>query len=75
MPNRHDDRTRKYRRGVFWFGTSSNILLKKITDGVVENLKIITASACERIAKYAFEYAKIHGHKRIVAAHKRSVQY
>src|SRR5262249_24825167 len=41
--------------------------------GVVESLKIITEKASTRIAKYAFEYARAHGRKRVTAVHKANI--
>ena len=41
--------------------------------GVVENLKIISKTACENINRYAFEYAKKMKRKTIVACHKAGV--
>ncbi len=41
--------------------------------GVVESLKIITEKASTRIARFAFEYAKTHGRKRITAVHKANI--
>jgi len=45
----------------------------EVVPGVVEALKIITADASRRIAKYAFEYARWTGRSRITAVHKASV--
>jgi isocitrate dehydrogenase (NAD+) len=44
-----------------------------VVPGVVESLKIITDVASTRIAKFAFEYAKRHGRKRITAVHKANI--
>ncbi len=44
-----------------------------VVPGVVESLKIITERASTRIAKYAFEYARTHGRKRISAVHKANI--
>jgi isocitrate dehydrogenase (NAD+) len=44
-----------------------------VVPGVVESLKIITAVASTRIAKYAFEYARRHGRKRVTAVHKANI--
>jgi isocitrate dehydrogenase (NAD+) len=33
----------------------------EVVPGIVENLKIISRTACENIANYAFEYAKQNG--------------
>ena len=45
----------------------------EIIPGVVESLKIITAAASTRIAKFAFEYARAHGRKRVTAIHKANI--
>lgn len=44
-----------------------------VVPGVVESLKIITAEASTRIARFAFEYARRHGRKRISAIHKANI--
>jgi len=41
--------------------------------GVVESLKIITERASTRIARFAFEYARKHGRKKIHAIHKANI--
>src|SRR6184192_2963533 len=45
----------------------------EVVPGVVESLKIITEKASTRIAKFAFEYAKCHGRKRVTAVHKANI--
>jgi len=44
-----------------------------VVPGVVESIKIITEKASTRIAKFAFEYARIHDRKRITAIHKANI--
>ncbi|MGH9791349.1 MAG: isocitrate/isopropylmalate family dehydrogenase, partial [Candidatus Acidiferrales bacterium] len=44
-----------------------------IVPGVVESLKIITEKASTRVAKFAFEYARKHGRKKIAAIHKANI--
>ena len=44
-----------------------------VVPGVVESLKIITEKASTRIAKFAFEYARRHGRKRVTAVHKANI--
>lgn len=44
-----------------------------VVPGVVESLKIITEVASTRIAKFAFEYARRHGRKRVTAVHKANI--
>jgi isocitrate dehydrogenase (NAD+) len=45
----------------------------EVVPGVVESLKIITEKASTRIAKFAFEYAKRSGRKKIHAIHKANI--
>jgi isocitrate dehydrogenase (NAD+) len=45
----------------------------EIIPGVVESLKIITASASTRIARFAFEHATRHGRTRVTAVHKANI--
>jgi len=44
-----------------------------VVPGVVESLKIITERASTRIARFAFEYARSHGRRRITAVHKANI--
>ncbi|HMF09816.1 MAG TPA: isocitrate/isopropylmalate family dehydrogenase, partial [Thermoanaerobaculia bacterium] len=41
--------------------------------GVVESLKIITEKASTRIARFAFDYARKHGRRRVTAVHKANI--
>lgn len=45
----------------------------EVVPGVVESLKVITAKASTRIAKWAFEYARRHGRRKIHAIHKANI--
>ncbi len=45
----------------------------EVVPGVVESLKIITEKASTRIAKFAFEYARLHNRKRVTAVHKANI--
>jgi isocitrate dehydrogenase (NAD+) len=45
----------------------------EVVPGVVESLKIITARASTRIAKFAFEYARQEGRKKVTAIHKANI--
>jgi len=45
----------------------------EVVPGVVESLKIITERASTRIARFAFEYAKREGRKKIHAIHKANI--
>jgi isocitrate dehydrogenase (NAD+) len=44
-----------------------------VVPGVVESIKIITEKASTRIARFAFEYARSHGRKRVTAIHKANI--
>jgi len=44
-----------------------------VVPGVVESLKIITATASTRIAQFAFEYARAQGRRRVTAVHKANI--
>jgi isocitrate dehydrogenase (NAD+) len=44
-----------------------------VVPGVVESLKIITERASTRIARFAFEYARSHGRRRVSAVHKANI--
>ncbi|CCW34597.1 NAD-dependent isocitrate dehydrogenase [Chthonomonas calidirosea] len=44
-----------------------------VVPGVVESLKIITEAASLRIGRYAFEYAKSHGRRKVTAVHKANI--
>ena len=45
----------------------------EVVPGVIESLKIITDRASRRIARFAFEYAKREGRKRVTAIHKANI--
>src|ERR1700694_3756370 len=45
----------------------------EVVPGVVESLKIITERASTRIARFAFEYARTNGRKKIHAIHKANI--
>ncbi|MCM3872419.1 MAG: isocitrate dehydrogenase (NAD(+)) [Pyrinomonadaceae bacterium] len=44
-----------------------------VVPGVVESLKIITEKASTRIARYAFDYSRREGRKRITCGHKANI--
>jgi isocitrate dehydrogenase (NAD+) len=44
-----------------------------VVPGVVESLKIITEVASTRIARFAFEYARREGRRRVTAVHKANI--
>src|SRR5438445_9511125 len=45
----------------------------EVVPGVVESLKIITERAATRIARFAFEYVRMHGRRKIPAGHKANI--
>jgi isocitrate dehydrogenase (NAD+) len=45
----------------------------EVIPGVVESLKIITDEASTRVSRFAFEYARKMGRKRITAVHKANI--
>src|ERR1700761_406518 len=45
----------------------------EVVPGVVESLKVITAKGSTRIAKFAFEFARKAGRKKIHAIHKANI--
>lgn len=45
----------------------------EIVKDVVTSLKVITRAASERIARYAFQYARTNGRKKVVAIHKANI--
>ncbi|HSE49185.1 MAG TPA: isocitrate dehydrogenase (NAD(+)) [Terriglobales bacterium] len=45
----------------------------EVVPGVVESLKIITEKASTRIARWAFEYARREGRKKVHAIHKANI--
>ncbi len=45
----------------------------EVVPGVVESLKVITEKGSTRIARFAFEYAKKHGRKKIHSIHKANI--
>jgi len=44
-----------------------------VVPGVVESLKIISERASTRIARFAFEYARRHGRRKVTAIHKANI--
>lgn len=46
----------------------------EVTPGTIVTLKVTTAAAAERIARWGFEHARNAGRRRITVCHKRGVQ-
>jgi isocitrate dehydrogenase (NAD+) len=45
----------------------------EVIPGVVESIKIITERASTRVSRFAFEYARAHGRKRVTSVHKANI--
>ncbi len=45
----------------------------RVAPGVVESLKVVTETACVRIARYAFDLAERLGRERVTAVHKANI--
>lgn len=44
-----------------------------VVPGVVQSIKLITRAASQRVARYAFEYARSMGKKKVLVVHKATV--
>ncbi len=44
-----------------------------VVPGVVESIKVITEKASTRIARFAFEYARRNGRRKVTAVHKANI--
>ncbi|MFN2597171.1 MAG: isocitrate dehydrogenase (NAD(+)) [Pyrinomonadaceae bacterium] len=44
-----------------------------VVPGVVESIKVITAKASTRVARFAFEFARREGRKKVTAVHKANI--
>lgn len=42
-------------------------------EGIYESFKVTTAGACERIARFAFDYARRYGRKKVTIVHKSNI--
>ena len=60
------DRSREHGKSLCGSGTV-------VVPGVVESLKIITEKASTRIARFAFEFARREGRKKITCGHKANI--
>jgi isocitrate dehydrogenase (NAD+) len=45
----------------------------EVVPGVVESLKIITEKASTRVARFAFEFARAHGRRKVTSVHKANI--
>ena len=44
-----------------------------LTDDIANGVKLITRPACERICRFAFDYARKNGRKKVTAVHKANI--
>ncbi|HCH61770.1 MAG: isocitrate dehydrogenase [Deltaproteobacteria bacterium] len=44
-----------------------------VAEGVYEAIKVTTATACERIARHAYAWARAHGRKKVSIVHKSNI--
>lgn len=44
-----------------------------VTPGVYESIKVTTRTACERVHRHAFEWARANGRKRVTTVHKANI--
>lgn len=47
----------------------------EVLDGVMQSIKLITKSASERIADFAFRYAERIGREHVTVVHKATIMY
>lgn len=45
----------------------------RVVPGVVESIKVVTSTACRRIAEFAFDHANERGRERVTAVHKANI--
>ncbi|GMV43502.1 MAG: isocitrate dehydrogenase [Myxococcales bacterium] len=45
----------------------------EVVPGVVQSLRVITERASTRVARFAFEYARLRGRKRVTLVHKANI--
>jgi len=46
---------------------------RQVSPDEAESIKVITRAASERIARFAFDYARAHGRRRVTAVHKANI--
>lgn len=44
-----------------------------LTDDIADGVKLITRPACEKICRFAFDYARKNGRKKVTAVHKANI--
>lgn len=48
-------------------------LFSQVVDGVVQSIKLITREASQRVADFAFQYAKSNSRPTVTAVHKANI--
>ena len=48
-------------------------LFSQVVDGVVQSIKLITREASQRVADFAFQYAKSNNRHTVTAVHKANI--
>lgn len=48
-------------------------LFLQVVDGVVQSIKLITREASQRVADFAFQYAKANNRLTVTAVHKANI--
>ena len=49
------------------------LVCSQVVAGVVQSIKLITKTASERVARFAFDYASANGRKKVTAVHKSNI--
>lgn len=51
----------------------TSCLFSQVVDGVVQSIKLITREASQRVADFAFQYAKANNRHTVTAVHKANI--
>jgi len=57
----------------FLMHTYVHALNFQVVDGVVQSIKLITHEASQRVAEFAFQYARNNGRHTVTAIHKANI--
>ena len=63
----------EFRRVLFRSGFETFIPVDGDPKAVAHSTAIVTRHGCERIARYAFEYAVRHGREKVTICHKANI--
>ena len=53
--------------------TVKTLVIFQVVDGVVQSIKLITREASQRIADFAFNFARDNGRQTVTAVHKANI--